>query len=441
MTLGSAMGAGVSGLRANSSKIATISDNIANSATHGYKRNETEFDALVLASSGGTYTAGGVLASTSRNVAQAGALISTSSSTDIAIAGPGMLPVTPVTDVYGNAPQPQLLMTRTGGFSADESGYLRTDSGFVLLGWAALPNGQIPSLARDTSAGLEPIRIPYDQAQSAATTRINLGVNLPATDTLPSKSGDPTGDPILHSIEYFGNLGTSERLEVTYTPDTSNPDGMSLKWQVDIRDRASNEPDKVIGSYRIEFDGSTDYAGTIKAVETLEGGDYDAETGSFTIGVADGEVEIVIGKPNDPNGLLRQMGDTYAPTSVTKDGARVGRLTSVEIDERGLLKATYDTGIVRTLYQVPVVSVPNVNGLQAGSAQTFSISQTSGGFFLWDAGDGPTGKIQGYAREASTTDIAEELTEMIQTQRAYATNAKVIQTVDEMLQETTNIKR
>ena len=57
------------------------------------------------------------------------------------------------------------------------------------------------------------------------------------------------------------------------------------------------------------------------------------------------------------------------------------------------------------------------------------------------AGSGPTGSIQGFARENSTTDIANELTQLIQTQRAYSSNAKIIQTVDEMLQETTNLKR
>jgi len=62
-------------------------------------------------------------------------------------------------------------------------------------------------------------------------------------------------------------------------------------------------------------------------------------------------------------------------------------------------------------------------------------------YFLWDAGQGPTGDVVGYAREESATDVAGELTAMIQTQRAYSSNAKVIQTVDEMLQETTNIKR
>ena len=106
-----------------------------------------------------------------------------------------------------------------------------------------------------------------------------------------------------------------------------------------------------------------------------------------------------------------------------------------------MLRATYDTGFVRTLYQIPLVDVPNLNGLTALNSQTYQVSTTSGSFFLWDAGDGPTGSIAGYAREGSTTDVAAELTDLIQTQRAYSSNAKVIQTVDEMLQETTNIKR
>ena len=81
------------------------------------------------------------------------------------------------------------------------------------------------------------------------------------------------------------------------------------------------------------------------------------------------------------------------------------------------------------------------NNVVALDSQTYQPSVDSGSFFLWDASDGPTGDILGYALEESATDVAGELTSMIRTQRAYSSNAKVIQTVDEMLQETTNIKR
>ena len=103
--------------------------------------------------------------------------------------------------------------------------------------------------------------------------------------------------------------------------------------------------------------------------------------------------------------------------------------------------ALYDTGYTRTIYQIPLAAVANPNGLNSEDNQAFSISPDSGPFYLWDAGDGPTGTTIGYAREESTTDLAAELTQLIQTQRAYSSNAKVITTVDEMLQETTNIKR
>jgi flagellar hook protein FlgE len=98
-------------------------------------------------------------------------------------------------------------------------------------------------------------------------------------------------------------------------------------------------------------------------------------------------------------------------------------------------------GITRVIYQVPLVDVPNPNGMAALAQQTYLPSSESGSFFLWDAGTGPTGAVVSFAREESATDVAGELTDMIRTQRAYTSNAKVIQTVDEMLQETTNIKR
>ena len=134
-------------------------------------------------------------------------------------------------------------------------------------------------------------------------------------------------------------------------------------------------------------------------------------------------------------------GDTFAPLAISKNGSPVGILSSVEVDARGMLTAVYDSGFTKTLYQIPVVDVPNVNGLRSLSNQTYEVSSESGAFYLWNAGEGPVGDVIGFSREESATDVASELTQLIQTQCAYNSNAKVIQTVDEMLQETTNIKR
>ena len=435
MSMSSAMSAGVSGLAANSTRLATISDNIANSGTYGYKRMETEFDAFVLNQNqvGGLHSAGGVRAHTHRDIMDGGALETTSHPLDIAIGGRGMLPVTSAVDLDNGFQELPFMMTRTGAFRTDESGILRTESGLVLLGWPAQQGGVAGVVGRDSMGALEPVRIPDHQTEGDPTTEIHLGVNLPAAQANPVGSGDPL--PTLR-VEYFGNLGTSEALNIDFTPVA----GAANTWTMDVHDTAT-EPATLAGSYRLTFDDSPADGGSIASVTAITGPAYDPADGTIPLAVSGGGViDMFIGTPLGPSGL-RQLSASFSPTNISKNGSPVGQLSSVEIDEDGHIKATFDTGFVKTLYQIPLVDVPNPNGLISVDAQAFRISQTSGNFFLWDAGDGPTGPILGYAREASTTDVAEELTHLIQTQRAYSSNAKIIQTVDEMLQETTNIKR
>lgn len=438
MSMSSAMGAGVSGLAAHAARLSTISDNIANSGTHGYKRMETQFDALVTSDARpkGSYSAGGVQASTRRLIGEGGALETTTNPLDLAVSGRGMLPVTSSTSVDYGAGELPLMMARTGSFRADDAGVLRTASGLVLLGWPTQPDGTAPLMSRDSIGGLEPVRVGEGQTAGDPTTRVFLGVNLPAEDTRP----DASGAALPLRVEYFGNLGSSESLDLSFTPDVSDPAGMSSTWTMQVRDSASDPASNLIGSYRITFDDSQANGGSIASVDVLSGGAYDPDTGALSLQVAGGPLSMVIGSPGEAT-ALRQLSSTFAPTNVSKNGSPAGSLTAVEVDERGFVRASYDTGFTRTLYQIPLLDVPNPDGLQTVNGQAYKVSSTSGGFFMWDAGDGPTGSVAGYSLESSMTDVAEELTHLIATQRAYSSNAKVIQTVDEMLQETTNIKR
>ncbi|MEX1661463.1 flagellar hook protein FlgE [uncultured Thioclava sp.] len=443
MSISSSLNAGVAGLAANATRLATISDNIANSGTYGYKRAVAEFESMVINESrgAGSYSAGGVRASTNRLIEEHGALVGTSNALDIAVSGRGMLPVATSVAIEAFSGEPPLLLTTTGAFRTDAEGTLKTESGLVLLGWPANADGTIPVLPRDTTSGLEPVVVNANQTAGDPTTKMNLGVNLPAVDT----EAGAAGETLPLSVEYFGNLGTSETLDISFTPSIPAT-GVSNEWTMVIRDSATVDDiataidESIIGEYTLTFDDSRGSGGTLATVTPVSGGAYDAATGKLALTVAGGPMEMTIGKIGDTNGLT-QLSDSFAPTAINKDGSPVGNLTAVEIDENGYLKATYDTGFIRTVYQIPLVDVPNQNGLTSLDNQTFKVSPTSGSFFLWDAGDGPTGSIEGYAREGSAVDVAQELTNLIQTQRAYSSNAKVIQTVDEMLQETTNIKR
>jgi flagellar hook protein FlgE len=434
MTISSSLNAGVAGLNANATKLATISDNIANASTFGYRRTAADFNSLVLQGSGSSsYSAGGVRVSTMRLIDQRGPLVGSTNSTDLAVDGRGMLPVTTEKDVnQGGATYPLSLMT-TGSFRPDGQGYLKSESGMVLLGWMADTDGTIPNFPRVSNAGLQPVRINLNQFTANPTTEIAFSVNLPATATAATSDGDEE----TLALEYFNNVGISETLDVTFKP-TVPATGSSNTWTMTLRDSASGG--SVIGSYTLVFNTAAGSGGTLSSVTTVSGVAYNATTGTIPVTVAGGSIALTIGRLGAPDGMT-QLSDSFAPVSITKNGSPVGNVTSVQVDTKGDVYAVYDQGFTRRIYQVPLVDVPNVNGLVALSNQTYQVSPDSGPMFLWDAGDGPTGTVLGFAREGSATDVAEELTQLIVTQRAYSSNAKVIQTVDEMLQETQNIKR
>ena len=433
MTISSALNAGVSGLSANASSLAAISDNIANSSTSGYKRVETDFQSMVVGSSGGRYSAGGVSASNMRLIDQRGPLVGTNNATDLAVSGRGMLPVASLTEVQGDNGTPTMLMTTTGSFRTNDEGYLTTASGLVLLGWPANPDGTVSDGPRDTAEGLEPVQYNMNQLTGEPTTTVGLGVNLPATDTEAGSAGTVRN----MTVEYYDNLGSSQTLGITYTP-TVPASGSSNEWTMQITDSASGGA--VIGEYTMTFNDSRAAGGSLASVTAISGGAYDPATGSVIVNVDGGPMEINVGMIGESDGFT-QLSDTFAPASVTKDGSEVGTMVGVEVDPQGYLRANYDSGASRVIYKIPLVDVPNLNGLKSLDNQTYLPSSDSGSYFLWDAGDGPTGEVASYSREESATDVATELTDMIKTQRAYSSNAKVIQTVDEMLQETTNIKR
>jgi flagellar hook protein FlgE len=239
-------------------------------------------------------------------------------------------------------------------------------------------------------------------------------------------------------VEYFDNLGKSETVKIDFAPTIPGA-GNSNEWTMTLRDSAQSGA--VIGQYTLNFDDSRASGGTLLGVAAAGvGGAYNSATGSLIVNVDGGPIEVNIGRLGARDGMT-QLGDKFLPLSTSKDGSPVGNMISAKVDENGFVHASFDTGATRIIYQVPLVDLPNPNGMISLDQQTYMPSADSGSFFLWNAGDGPTGDVVAFAREESATDVAGELTDMIQTQRAYSSNAKVIQTVDEMLQETTNIKR
>jgi flagellar hook protein FlgE len=249
-------------------------------------------------------------------------------------------------------------------------------------------------------------------------------------------------------------MGTSHTLTLEFIPFVENADiadgEFSNTWTLNIYDSAT-DPDTAVNTYTITFnDGvpGTETAGTIASVVDGAGdpvGDnvtgYNA-TGNLPVSVGGGtsSIDLNIGVPNGLRGIT-QIGGEFKPLTPTKDGSPFGELSSHQINEKGIVEAIFTNGERRALYQVPVASVVSPNALNPLGGQTYAITPEAGGLYFWDSGEGSVGTTTGYALTKSTTDVAVELTGLIETQRAYSSNAKIIQTVDEMLQETTNLKR
>lgn len=436
-TLYSSFNAGISGLNANSTRLSAISDNIANTGTQGYKRVITSFHSMVIGNSHyGPYIAGGVRASAMRLVDERGAITNSSNATDLAVNGRGFIPVTTMVAAQaGTTPLPMMLAT-TGSFRPDAQGYLRSPANHVLMGWPANPDGTIGTFPRDTVGGLQPIRITANQFASEPTTAISLRVNLPATATRAGADGTPYD----LAVDYYSTLGTTESLNIRFTPTVPGA-GESNEWTMRITDPRNG--DALVGEYVVTFHDSPPNGGRIASVADAPGNPgvaYDPLTGEVGVTVDGRPLTLNIGQPGESDGFS-QMATNFQPVSIDRNGAPVQSLVGVQVEPDGMVRAYYDSGMIRTIAQIPLVDVPNPNGLQALDNQVYRVSSDSGPMFLWNAGEGPTGEVLGFAREESATDVAAELTSMIQTQRAYSSNAKVIQTVDEMLQETTNIKR
>lgn len=431
MGMSSSLNAGLAGLSVNSSRLSALADNIANSATDGYKRTAVDFASVVTGQISGKYDAGGVRSTAFKEVGTRGSLVTTSNSTDVAIAGRGLLPVTSVTSRDLAADARPVYFVSTGSFNADDEGYLRTPSGLQLLGWPSDTSGSVGSVIRASGASLEPVNITGFDFASNPTTEIELGLNLPVGDTASAGNVHTTG------VEYFDAVGTPQTLTLTFTST-----GTANEWTLSISDSASSVANNPLHTSTLLFHDTGANAGFLDSVTAGTGDAYAALTGKIPLSVNNNTdtVQLDIGI-EDESGNLSQFASSFAPIGITKDGSPVGGLNRVEFNEDGFLEAVYDTGFRQPIYQIPIADVPNLNGLTPLDNQTFAVSESSGPFYLWNAGEGPVGSMSGYTLEQSAADIAEELTQLIETQRAYSSNAKIVQTVDEMLQETTNLKR
>jgi len=138
---------------------------------------------------------------------------------------------------------------------------------------------------------------------------------------------------------------------------------------------------------------------------------------------------------------LTNFDTEFAVNGIEQDGLQFGNFTGVTVGEDGIVTATFSNGERRDIFQLPVATFNNPNGLRALSGTVFGQSPDSGELLLNEAGIGGAGTVAPAALEQSTVDLATEFTKMIETQRAFSSSTRVITTSDEMLQSIINVTR
>jgi len=433
LSLYSALHAGVSGLSAQASAMASVADNITNINTVGYKNADAQFRTLVSDGPGRTtYSASGVAAVTRSLVSKQGVLQASSSSTDVAIEGAGFFVTRD-----GAGADSHIAYTRAGSFTPDKAGYLKNSGGYYLQGWPLDAQGGYANTG--DLAALAPVRVSQLTGTAAATSKLEMRANLDSTTpafTGPYTPGDlaagTTPDQFKRSFDVTDAQGGSHAVTLAFLKTGLNT------WAGEIYAQPATDVTAtggLLASGRIAFnaDGSLDRAGS-------DPGMFAALTPAWTNGAGTGPIALGLGSDGGLDGLT-QFGGASAMISSTVDGGLLGNVASVRISDDGVVSAVFEDGTSRAVYKLPLASFQNPDGLTRLPGNAYGLSDESGSVALNAPGSLGAGNISANALEGSTVDLASEFTNMIRFQRAYSASSKIITTVDEMLQEVSNLKR
>ena len=446
MSLFGSLFSGVSGLTAQSQSMAMISDNVANVNTTAFKGALAQFSSLVTGQDNvATYSPGGVRTYTYQTIANQGLIQSTDSPTDVAISGGGFFVVNTAQDTSG-----EQLYTRAGSFAPDFVGDLRTPSGHYLQGWALDVNEQVVDVNT-----IETVNVNSINGVATATTSVEVGANLDA-DQLPFAGVYGGGDMALFNasggtlgvqpdfsreIQIYDSLGRPQNITMAFLRDAA-----PNSWNVEIYGDAAevdavSHPNGLLASGAITFngDGSLGTTNIVPVISGIANAPVDIDWAAAT-GANPSAVTMDFGNPGQTDGLTQFASPTNV-AFVTQNGAEVGELSGVSIDEEGYVVAAFTNGEQRRLYLLPISTFANPIALDPRTGNVYAQTDNSGEFNLRVAGSGGAGTLATAALESANVDLADEFTKMIVTQRAYSANARVITTTNDMLSELIQMNR
>ncbi|MEO7775721.1 MAG: flagellar hook protein FlgE [Steroidobacteraceae bacterium] len=399
----------LSGLNAATADLNVTANNIANTATTGFKGSRAEFAELFAVSPQGvssTAVGNGVRVSDVSQQFTQGSVDFTNNSLDLAVSGQGFFVLS---DSGAQA------YTRAGAFKTNSQGYVVNSQAQRLQVYP-------PSAAGGFNTGaLGDLRLVTSESAPSATTNVEFVMNLPASAAPPTNATFSAADTdsFNHatSLTVYDSLGAAHT-QTMYFVKTATPN----QWQTHM----FVDGTAVGGAQALNFNASGQL--TTPATGQITFPAYTPPTGALPITVTADFSDAT------------QYGSTFGVNSVVQDGYTTGRLIGMDIDASGVVQARFTNGRSLTLGQIALANFANPQGLQqlgdTNWAETFGSGQSLKG----QAGNSGFGLIQSGALEASNVDITAQLVNMITAQRNFQANAQMISTADSITQTIINIR-
>lgn len=483
----------LSGLSAINTDLNTISNNIANSGTYGFKSSRSNFASVYA----GTQPSGVEVASTTQTIGKNGNAQATGRGLDAMIQGKGFF-------VAKNDATGETLYTRVGIFSADKDGYILDSFGNKVQGYATRYDANGKPVSGGALGAVGDLKLRSGAIPAQATDSLSYVGNLSSDWTVPTVAFDPS-DPLSYNssivtpvydslgvkhtaTQYFIKTGVNT-VEVRYGFDGSlrntPPPGGDVTvdgsaWTVTTTDPGPAVPPNpavniatnplVPGqpqTYTWTFAGFPatpaqsavlhfDTEGQLASVEAVQ---IDAAGVRTTLGTAPSKpkpyptpadwtsqsvpkITVAMGTPPGANPVAvaidyaatTQFGGSSTTLANSANGYSSGVLSGVQIDEDGSVMGVYSNGLRQRAGTLALATFPSEDGLQAVSDTAWIATSKSGTALYSTPGAGLAGTLKAGALEQSNVDLSTQLVMLMTAQRNYQANTKVISTNSAMMQ-------
>jgi flagellar hook protein FlgE len=382
----------LSGLFSFSRSLDTVSNNISNMNTPGFRGSDTFFENVN--GGRGTNIAGEGLRTTS------GTFNPTGNPTHLAIDGSGFF----------------ILRDDNGGLYYTRAGEFRWNADGMLVD--SVTGYQV--MAQDADGHLTPIdRTPFMTLPAVGTALINIAGNIApgtASFTLPE-------------MKIYSSTGAQHTLSITLDAEL---------------DAVTNNP---TGNFKIgiKLDGNS--VGPADALLTFDPVSHTLLAASEKLALnltVDGQPQTVtldFGTPGELTGSTRSLaglGTTIGSTAIDGHG-ELGSLPP-SFDEKGVLQFVYSATEKKQGPQLALANFPSETGMRLIGGRLL-LGDAAGTRTIGHPGDAGFGSVRGGSLELANVDLTQEFADMIIIQRGYQASSRVMSVSNEMIEQLYNSTR